>query len=361
MARDLDHRIRMLTPGPVGVPESVMKAIAQPVIPHRSPAFQSFYGDLLENMRYLFQTDGKVCGIGGPGSMAMRLLLSDLLNAGDKVFTPVYGKFSARWADYAAQLGLDHISPEFDWQKGPSTNELIEAVEKHPDLKAVVLTHCETSTGVVLDLESLAWKIREVQPDCLIIVDAISTIGSIPFYMDAWGLDAAVVSSPKALQNPSGTAFIAVSDRAYSYLDPLRRGDPGNLRNYFEFAEKGLFPFTAPVQLLYGIAASLDHIKAEGLPVIWNRTHQLAVHFRKELEKIGGSVWTKNAGSVLTAFYFSGFDLDLLKEKLEKEYQVIVSGGQDQLNGQILRVGHFGPVTLDEMSYLARSLESLTQ
>lgn len=331
----------LLTPGPVPIPDFVMQAIAQPVIPHRSADFEAFFADFKGKLQYFFQTEHEVCAMLGNGSLCFEALMYSLFQKGDKIIVANFGKFSERWADYGRLIGLEVIDIQAEWGKAVSNESIFS--QMNPNIKAVILTHCETSTGVTQDVEEIAFEVKRLFPDCLILVDGISTIGAAPFYMDAWQVDGAVVSSQKALTNPTGTAFLAMSPLAIEKLLPTHAADAQHLSNYLRYARENSYPYSAPVNLLYGIDAALSVIQQKTLPVVWNEIHHNAKVFRNELEKAGGVLFPENQADVVSIFSFPSVEIDIYRKKL-KEKGIILSGGQDRLKGKIARIGHYLPI-----------------
>lgn len=350
------HHKLLLTPGPVAVPDFVLEAIAQPVIPHRSEAFYSFYGQLLEDLKYLFQTQQYTCCMVGTGTQAVEAGMYSLFHPGDRVVIPSMGKFSQRWVEYGKILDIEVEEIPVEWGRGLPIEVLESKLKQIPQCAGVILTHCETSTGVGIDLETKASLIRQLHPDALILVDSITSVGVIPFYFDAWGIDCAVVASQKALMNPAGVCAFAVSDRAYQKMPKTPLADSRNLRNYLDSAVSRSYPYTAPCQLLYGIQAALTHIRNTGLPQIWNRTHLLAQQFRNGLIQMGGEIFSENPADSLTAFGLPIHSMTEAKDVLEEKYGIVVSGGQGHLKGEILRVSHMGLTSRDDIYAILEAL-----
>ena len=330
----------LLTPGPVPVPPWVQAAMQQPVIHHRTPEFEAFYQSFLEDLQYVFQTRGAVAASLGSGTFGVEMAMYSLFQAGDKLAVLDMGKFSGRWADYGEVLGCEVLRLQKPWGATWHVDELMEALRPHESVKGIVITHSETSTGTIVDLEAVAAKLRIVHPEILIVVDAITSVGAMPYYHEAWGIDCTVTASQKALMNPAGLVLFAVSERG---RQAMRANDPGDFQhvgNYLESAEKYSFPFTAPVIPLYGMAAALAYIKEETLPVIWQACHQSAQVFRRGLKEIGGTVFSQYPTDSLTAFEMKDVNIYELKKVLEVTYGWELSGGQGELKGKILRISH---------------------
>lgn len=335
----------ILTPGPVAIPDFVQKAIAKPVIPHRTAEFEEIYADILGGLKYLFQTERGVTGTFiASGTGGMGILIKSLFREKEEVLVVSNGKFSERWADFGKIEGLGGGNLQKAWGEVAKKEEILQQLDRMSSPRGLVLTHCETSTGAILDLEEIAYAVKSRFPDVLIVVDGITSIGAQAFYFDDWQIDAALVASQKALMNPAGTVAYALSEVA---LDRLQTTDPGdylNLYNYVQWAAQNNYPFTPPVNLLYGVQAALQYIQHESLPAIWNRTQASARAFRAGLVGSHHDVTLPEpAAESLTAFSIPEKDSTSILTAL-KAQGFWLSGGQGPLKGKILRISHMGPL-----------------
>ena len=311
----------------------------KPVFAHRTDEFEEFYGGLLDNLKYLFQThEGKVATIAASGTGGVESAMYSVFEKGDTVAVVTNGKFSERWEGYGNVLGCKVKVLNLPWGQVPSTEAILDLAR---GCKGIVLTHCETSTGACLDLEEIALSLRKMFPDILILVDAITTVGAQAFYFDDWGIDCAIVASQKALMAPAGLCAFAVSRRYMQNMRAQALGDYQHLGNYLEFAESGSYPFTPPLIHLFALGAALDYIRAASLPQIWGKTHVAAKAFRKKLIDFGGDYFHDSPANSLTVFSFPETDMIVLKNKCE-EQGFILAGGQGQLKGKVLRISHMG-------------------
>lgn len=341
----------ILTPGPVAVPDFILEAIGQPVIHQRSPAFLEFFSELQKGLRYLFQTEGPVIVLPATGSMAVEMTIRSLFPPGTKVAIQSNGKFSERWSNYATYSGIKATPLMLPWGENLDLETLTTVLETFPDLDGIVLTHCETSTGVQIDLEEMVFAARQIRPDLLIVVDAMSTVGVTPLYMDAWDLDAVICSSQKGLFNPSGVSFIALSPRVLFQLDTPKVDDAMHLGHYWRYLAQGSFPFTPPTQLLYGVLEALEKIRELGLPQRWNNSHRMSQYLKKAVVELGGKLFGEANSDVLTALSIGEGDQDEIRASLlERGFEV--AGGQGALKGKMMRVGHFGWIGMEEMQGL---------
>lgn len=349
----------LLSPGPVPVPEFVMRAIAQPVMHHRGPAFGLLMENLRHGLRYLFQTEADTCLMCGSGTIGVETAMYSLFQPADRVLVLNFGKFSERWVDYGKLIGLDIVNLPCKWGKHPTLEDVLEVAASYPDLNGVVLTHCETSTGACIDVEEIAFAFKQKYPKALLVVDGISTIGAMPFYMDDWQIDCAVVASQKALMNPAGTVAFAMSELAQSRLRPTHPADSRNLHNYLRLANQNSFPYTPPVQLFYGWKAVLDHIKTKGLPTVWNQAHQSAQIFRAGIVELNGAGFADSPSDSMTAFCFDQIDHETIRKQLLEQYGIFLAAGQGALKGKIMRIAHMGEANEQVMIHVLEKLKEV--
>ncbi len=350
-----------LAPGPVPVPQAVWEAMAQPVIHHRGPAFSTVMQRLHAGLRYVFQTAGETGVIAGSGTFAVETAMYSLFRPGERVLVVNNGKFSERWEEYGRLLGLDVRSLTKPWGEAANPEELVALATLEPAVHGVVITHCETSTGALIDLESAASAVRAALPDVLLLADAITTVGALPFYLDAWGLDAAVVAAQKAFMNPAGTFAWALGERGLERLRPSAPGDFANWHNYVLAGRQQSYPYTPPLAAMYGWIAVLEGIADIGLPAVWNEVLHAARDFRSGLSEAGGQVIGASPSDSLTVFDWPGQSLQALNEHLSQA-GITLAGGQGAWEGRILRISHMGsaarPEVVEEVLRVIRSFGS---
>ncbi|MDW3650899.1 MAG: alanine--glyoxylate aminotransferase family protein [Bacteroidia bacterium] len=349
---------KLYSPGPVPVPNFVQDALSKAVIHHRSQEFEDFYEGFLKSLSYIFQTEHQVCACMGSGTYGVEMAIYSMFQPGERLVVSANGKFSKRWADYARYLGMEVQELANEWGEAPALKEVMDSLEENPHLQGLILTHSETSTGSLLDLEEIAFEVKRKYPHILILVDGITSIGSLPYFHDDWGIDCSVIASQKALMNPAGLVAFAFSPQGKEKLRETHPSDFQNLYNHLKAAQKNSSAFTPPVQLLFGVDAAMKHMEEESLPAIWNRVQQTARYFRKEIEEMGGKIFPSRPTDSLTAFSFEGKDSTAIKEFLEKEYKLILSGGQGELKGIILRVSHMGLFTQKDMEEVIKALKN---
>ncbi len=352
----------LLSPGPVPVPDFIMQAICAPVIHHRGPVFETLMEGLRRDLQYLFQGESAAtCLMMGSGTVGVEAAMYSLFQPADRVLIVNYGKFSERWVDFGKLMGLDVIPIQTAWGQSPSAASVLETAARYPDLSGVILTHCETSTGAMIDVEEIAFALKQTRPELLLLVDGVSSIGALPFYFDEWNIDCAVVASQKALMNPAGTVAFALSAYAQSRLRPTHPSDARNLHNYLRLAQQNSFPYTPPVQLFYGWQAALAHFRRRSLPEIWNQCHQSARAFRTRLEGLGGALLAPVPADSLSAFSFPQQDHEAIRKNLHEQHGIFLAGAQGALKGKILRISHMGAANAAVMEQVGDLLHEMME
>jgi aspartate aminotransferase-like enzyme len=348
----------LLNPGPVAVPDYVLEAICQPVVHQRTAAFDVVFEHMQGSLQYVFQTTSPVIAMPGTGTFGVEATMFSLFKPGDKVAIPAMGKFSQRWVAFGMALGLEVVPLGVAWGHGFTVAHAQAILAEYPDLRGWVLTHVETSTGVAIDLEEIAFAIKAAAPKQLIVVDAICSVGIQAIYTDAWQLDAVVAASQKGLLNPAGTVFVAVGPQAAAVLEHPESADYRHLGHYHRYLMHGAYPFTPPVQLFYGIAAATARMQEATMPTVWNATHAMSRYFKAAIREIGGEVYGLGNADALTVVSFGRCSHDRIRERLVLDHGIETAGGQDQLEDLVIRVGHFGPVTMADMEACIAGLKA---
>ncbi|MCK9221924.1 MAG: alanine--glyoxylate aminotransferase family protein [Limnochordia bacterium] len=347
-------------PGPSPVPPRVLRATSKPMMGHRSSEFKVLYADVVGRLKPLFGTEEDVMVITGSGTAAMEAAVANTVSPKDKVLVCVGGKFGERWALIAESYGAEVITYEYDWSTPADPAMIAKHLQENPDIKVIFATQNETSSTVLNDIEGIS-KARGGS-DALLVVDAVSSLGGAEFNMDQWGVDITVTGSQKCLMLPPGFAFIACSKRAWKVIE----GNTSpryylDLRAYLKEVKKGQTPFTPNVQLVYGLAEVLDMLQAEGLPNILRRHKVMRRMTRTAFSAMGLELFVKDekyASPTVTAVVGAGkFDVEGYRKVLNKEFGIVVAGGQDHLKGQILRVGHMGYSTPIDMLGVIATME----
>jgi aspartate aminotransferase-like enzyme len=331
---------------------------------HRSKDFTAILEEVSENLRWLHQTRSDVYIFSASGTGAMEAGLVNVLSPGDRVLCGINGKFGERWADMADTFGLQCERVETEWGVPYDVDTFRSKLEADTNktIKAVILTHSETSTGVANDIESIA-KAVKAHGEALTIVDGVTSIGAMPVKMDEWGLDIVASGSQKGYMIPPGLGFTAVSERA---LQVAKQAKLPKFYWSFELAKKnlakGTTPFTPAVNMIYALQVSLAMMKAEGLEAIFSRHAQLSAATIAGVKALGLKllVQTESAASpAVTAVWApEGIDADKVRGVLSKQFDIVTAAGQDHLKGKIFRIGHLGFISPRDVLMTMATLES---
>ena len=337
-------------PGPTNLPESVRRAIDLPTIDHRSPAFAEAMPKLFAGLRSIFATKSPhIFVFPSTGTGGWEATIANTLSPGDKVLACRHGVFSDKWIRMCEAFGLIVDVIECDW-RGPADPALIEEAllaDQNQAIKAVLATHNETATGVRSDLKAIREAIDRAEHDALFFVDGVSSIASMDFQMDAWGIDAAVTGSQKGFMMPAGLAIVAVSEKA------IDAGKTATLpRFFFDFKQMGQmthqggFPYTPPMQLLAGLQHSIDLLLAEGLDEVFSRHFKMGEGVRQAVSAWNLSLCCEDlqyaSDTVTTIMVPEGFNADRLVEHAYSRYAMSFGAGLGKLAGRAFRIGHLG-------------------
>jgi len=352
--------MQLRIPGPTPVPEEVLQAMKKQMINHRGKEFGELIHQLTDKLKGLFQTKEDVLILTGSGTGGMEAAVANTLSPGDKVLSVSVGAFGERFANIAEQFGAEVKRLGFEWGSAADSGAVRKALQAAPAIKAVLVTHNETSTGLTNDLGSISAVVKEF--DKLLLVDAISSLGSIILPVDDWQCDVVVTASQKGWMAPPGLAMVSVSQKAWQAYAEAKMP-----RFYWDFAkakkfleEKGQTPWTPAVSTFYALAVALELIEQEGLPNVFARHARVAKAARDGIKSLGLSLFPDEAyaSNTITAIKAPpGVDVKRLLQVLREEHQVILAGGQQQLEGKIFRIGHLGWVTEADIREVIAALE----
>jgi aspartate aminotransferase-like enzyme len=351
-------RARLFTPGPTQVPERVQVAMSNPIMHHRGPAFKQILQEVAEGLKYFFQTKGDVLTFTASGTGGMEASAVNLLSQNDPVLTVAGGKFGERWTKLCQTYGAETHVLESPWGEAVNPDDVKAFLQKYPKTVAVFLTHSETSTGVANDVQTIANVVR-THSKALLVVDAITSAGVLPFKMDEWGIDVAVTGSQKGLMIPPGLASVALNARAW---ERARRSDLPKF--YFDFKkekesqEKQTTAWTPAITLFMGLREALAMIREKGLENLWEKYALLADATRQGVTAMGLELFAKSPSDSLTAVKVPN-PIDGVKfvQHLREKYGITVAGGQDKLKGKIFRIAHMGYYDSLDMVAMASALE----
>ena len=341
----------LFIPGPTNVPDEVRRAMNIPMEDMRAPDFGDFILPLLSDLKKAFRlTHGRVFVYPTSGTGAWEAAISNTLNTGDRVLMSRFGQFSMLWVDMAERLGLEVDLCEVEWGKGVPVEDYAAklAADKEHKIKAVFATHNETATGVTSNIAAIRAALDAANHPALLFVDGVSSIGSIEFEMEDWGVDLAVAGSQKGFMLPAGLGLLGVSDKA---LEAHKRAKMP--RCYFSFADMiklndtGYFPYTPATQLLRGLRCSLDMLLAAGMESVWDRHHRLATGVRAAIAEwqgcrlvAQGAEW--HSDTVSAIYPPEGVDARDVIATAYHKYQTSLGSGLAKLAGRAFRIGHLG-------------------
>ncbi len=347
-------------PGPTPCPEEVLRAMSRQMINHRGPEFARLLSGVTEKLKKVFQTRGDVLLLAGSGTGGLEAAVVNSLSPGDKVLSVSVGAFGDRFGSIARQFGAEVIPLQFEWGKIADADSIRRALQADPEIKAVMVTHNETSTGVTNDLASINSVVKEAGK--LLLVDAISSLGSINLPVDDWHCDVTVTASQKGWMVPPGLAMVSVSPEAWRAYEgakmPRFNWDFAKAKSYLE---KGQTPWTPAVSVMFGLEVALEMMLKEGIASIFARHARVGAAAREGVKSLGLSLFAdeKFASNTVTAVAASkGLDVKKLNQIMREEYQVVLAGGQQSLDGKIFRIGHLGLVTEADIEVVISALKS---
>jgi aspartate aminotransferase-like enzyme len=340
------RKIYLMTPGPTPIPESVLAAMSLPIIHHRTPAFIEIFKQVQEDLKKVFQTKQDVLLLTASGTGGMEATVCNLFRKGDKVITVNAGKFGERWGKIAKHHGLNPVEIKLESGDALDPAQLETAVKANPDAKAVLFQASETSTGVKHPVEQIVRVAKAA--GMLAVCDAITACGVFDLPMDKWGIDVLITGSQKAFMIPPGLAMIALSEKAWA-----ANATADLPRFYFDLAKerKGIATnqtaWTPAISVIVGLRESLRIIHEEGLQNVFKRHEMLARATREGCAALGLEFLAKKAANCSTAVTAvkvpaSIKDGKALPKLMRDKYGVTIIGGQDELEGKIIRLSHFG-------------------
>jgi len=358
----MDDKFMLMIPGPTPVPESVLLAQAKHLIGHRSGEFSEIMAEVTDGLKWLHQTQNDVLILTASGTGAMEAGIINVLNAGDRVLVGSNGKFGDRWAKVCRAFGMNVEVIEAEWGKPLDPEAFKTALEADTEktIKGVVITHSETSTGVLNDLQTIAGYVK-AHGEALTIVDAVTSLGACSVPIDEWGLDVVASGSQKGYMIPPGLGFVSMSDRAWQAYDnstlPKFYFDLGPYR---KSAGKNTTPFTPPVSLFFAIQVALKMMREEGLEPIFARHAKLRQATRSAMQALNLPLFTADecASPAVTAVMPQSVEAEQIRATMRQEFNIALAGGQDHLKGQIFRVGHLGFVCDRDILTAIASLEA---
>ena len=342
----MDRPEIILAPGPTPIPPEVLLAQGSPLVYHRGPGFGDLMRDVTARLKQLYRTDdADVLLMTSSGTGGLESAAQNLFSPGDEVLVPLAGFFSERWKSLATAFGLTVRTVEHEWGTRVDPARVADAIAEHP-VNAVLLTHSETSTGVIQPVEELARVARDA--GALVVVDVVSSLGAVPFEFDEWGIDAAVGGSQKALSASPGIAFVALSARAWEAHAAATLP-----RFYFDWSIYKRFaelphpenPWTPAISVMQGLHAALDLYFQDGVDVALRRHELLSRAVKEGVKALGLDLFGEglDANWTVTAIRApEGVDADTISDRMRSDFGCVIAPGQGPLKGKVFRIGHFG-------------------
>jgi len=357
----MDNKLMLMIPGPTPVPEAALLALAKHPIGHRTSEFSNLMAEVTQNLKWLHQTQSDVLMLTTSGTGAVEAGMINFLSPGDRILVGCNGKFGDRWAEVgeAYSLQVEKLTAEWGQPLDPQLFAEKMQADTEKQIKAVVITHSETSTGVLNDLETINRHVKE-HGEALIIVDAVTSLGAVNLPMDAWGLDVVASGSQKGYMIPPGLGFVAVSPKAWEayktaklpryYLD---------LGKYRKSTAKNTTPFTPPVNLMVALHTTLRMMQAEGLESLFARHQRLMNATRAGIRGLNLPLFAEDsfASPAITSVAPDSVEAEQIRAILKKQFDIALAGGQDHLKGKIFRIGHLGFVSDRDILSAIASLE----
>ena len=347
MAKSGRHFLQI--PGPTNVPDRVLRALSRPTIDHRGPEFALLAREVLSGVKEVFMTASPVVIYPGSGTGAWEASLVNTLSPGDKVLMFETGHFASLWKEVATKMGLEVDYLAGDWRHGADPDVVYAklAEDRSHSYKAVCVVHNETSTGVVSRIGEIRKQIDAARHPALLLVDTISSLGSIEYRHDAWGVDVTVGCSQKGLMLPPGISFNAISEKAVAASKTAKLP-----RAYWDWQPMlrdntaGFFPYTPSTNILYGLREALAMMREEGLEAIWARHERFGRATRAAVKAWGLDILAVNPAEysgVLTAVVMpDGRDADAFRQVVLDRFDMSLGTGLGKLNGKVFRIGHLG-------------------
>ena len=349
----------LFTPGPTPVPPEVLAALAQPVIHHRERDYREIYERCLARLREVYRTRSDVLMYTTSGTGAFESAVANLTSPGERQLVLSAGNFGERWAGMVRAFGVDLVHVRLEWGETPEADDLRSALADAGDVRVVYLTHSETSTGVVCDVQALAAVAQEA--GALVVVDAVSSLGAVPLDTDAWGIDVVVSGSQKALMTPPGIAFTSVSPRA---LETAATATSPRYVLDWERTRKAQAkldaPFTPAVSIVRALDVALGLLLEEGLEAAFERHARLGRACREGAKAMGLELFSpdEERSAVVTAIRApDGVDATEVVATLRDRFGITIANGQGELKGKIVRIGHIGWFDVFDITTALAALE----
>ena len=348
------------TPGPTPIPDDIVEAMTNPMINHRGPEFHALITKATEQLKEVFMTKNDLLILTASGTGALEASIVNTLSPGDRVIAATAGAFGDRFVAIAAAYGANVKRMDFEWGGPIDPAAIRKALQDEPNIKAVLVTHNETSTGVTHPLEEIA-KIVKGEFGKLLLVDAVSSLGCIPIPVDAWDCDMVGTASQKGFMIPPGLSFISISERGCEAQQTAKMP-----RFYFDLTsakrslEQGQTPFTPNLAAMYGLSRDLDTLLEEGMDNVYGRHATIGQFTRDSVRELGLELLVTDeayASNTVTAVKMpEGVDGKAFLAKMRTEHNVVLAGGQGRMVNDIFRIGHLGAVAIADITEVMDAL-----
>ena len=350
-------RPRLFTPGPVEIPDRILRALSQIPPHHRTDVFRATYKQVSEDLKWLHETQGEVLMLAASGSGAMEACVVNLFAPGEKALVLIGGKFGERWGSICKAYGVPFESITVEWGHAIDPAEVERKLAADPAITTVLGTHSETSTATLHPVEAIA-KVTRAR-NKRFVVDAITGVGVHPLPQDAWGVDVVVTGSQKGLMSPPGLATVSLAPWALDAIegDKLPRFY-WDLRKARKSLPAGESAYTPPVSLIFAVGEALKMMKEEGLANVHRRHKRLGAATRAGAIALGFAIFSKSPADSVTALLPpAGVDGSGLVKRLREVHGITVAGGQDHMKGKMIRIGHMGAYDLSDIYVMLGALE----
>lgn len=353
--------VNLRIPGPIPVNDDILESMGTPMINHRGLEFKEILYRTTERLKTVFSTRNDVYIITGSGTSAMEAAVVNTLSPGDKAINATVGVFGNRFGVISNRYGIDLVSLEFPFGSDVDLDVLRKCLNANPDVKAVMVTHNETSTGVTNNLQAISAVVKK-EYNKLILVDGISSVCSLPLETDLWDLDVVASASQKGWMLPPGLAFISFSEKAWEAHSrstmPKFYLDMAEYKRYYEIGQP---PFTPSVSCMFALDLALDQIITEGMESVFERHASIGQYTRDRIAELNLNIFPYSneiASNTCTAVEVpEGVDGSKLVSKMRDEHKVVLAGGQASLSGKIFRIGHMGQTTESDIKGVMDALK----
>ncbi len=346
-------------PGPTPCPPEVFQAMTKQMINHRGGEFAQALSTVTTGLKKIFQSDNDVFILTASGTGGLEAAVVNALSPGDKVLSVSIGAFGERFATIAKTFGAEIVPLKYEWGQAADANDVRQALKDNPDVKAVLVTHNETSTGVTNDLKSISSAVKEF--DKLLVVDAISSLGSIDLPIDDWGCDVTVTGSQKGWMVPPGLTMVSISPKGWrANAEAKMPRFYWDLATAKTFAGKGQTPWTPAISVIYALETALEMMLKEGLPSIFARHKKIGQMTRDGVKALGLPLFAdeRYASNTVTSIAApEGLDVAKLRQIMQDEHGIVLGGGQQKMKGKIFRIGHLGMVTENDITEVMAALK----